>query len=383
MSISKPFHAAAFALLALSWCPLAARAQTAQSPPAAVWKAAPQAMDQLGGTAAVGAWRVQKPSWARSISQLTQQGRSSTTVVQTWGSKPRADGTFPMLMLSVTDMTAEQRGAEPDGVLDALESSTLRGKTGLVIASREHSLLHGLPAAREYWKYTVKGSGELHGFFYVVVQSQSFVGVTGMDAAPSHVLTLPTLEAAALTVQSASPVAQAAPLAPVFAPLPPPAHPAEFLGGETSVLGYKIRPPQGYTPVLLSAPGMQMTKWVGAPHADGKAPTLMVASTPAPAPGAAGGKAPAQAALLGLLDGVQQHYQNVQTSPARAGAINGIPAVYIYWTGVSSGTGARTHGFGYGAQDGGTVLLFIALDSEPTQSATLPVLDASVMTFHR
>jgi hypothetical protein len=382
MTIGKTLLTEAIALLALSLCPWTAHAQAGQGQAMPVWRAAPQAASQLGDSAAVGTWRVQKPGWARSISQITQQGRSSVTVVQTWGSKPRADGTFPMLMMTVTDMQSALSPATPDGVMDAIESSTLRGKTGLVIASREYSLLHGLPAAREYWKYTVKGSGQLHGFFYTTVQGLSFVGVTGMDAAPSHVLTLPTLEAAALTLQSTSQAAQAAPAVPLSAPLPAPAHPADFLGSETAALGYKVRPPQGYTPVSMSVAGMQMAAWVGAKHADGQAPILMVARTQAPAPGAAGTQPPAQAALLGLLDAVEKHYQNVQNNPARAGAINGIPAVYVYWTGIVPASGARMHGFGYGAQDGGTLLLFIARDSEPTQSAALPVLDASVMTFH-
>lgn len=346
------------------------------------WRANGQAANELGDTVTLGTWRMQKPTWARSASEISSEGRSSGTVGHTWSSKPRRDGTFPTLMMMVTQMPSALSPATPDGVMDAIEAHTLRGKTNLVVAPREHSFLHGLPAAREYWKYTVKGSGQVHGFFYTTVQGLSFVTVTGMDAAPSHVLTLPALEAAALTLRPANPAAQTVQALPAAAPQPAPAHPADFLGSETSVLGYKIRPPQGYTPVSMSVPGMQMTKWVGATHADGKNPTLMVATTPAPAPGAAGGKAPAQAILLGMLDGLQQHYQNVQTSPARAGTINGLPAVYIYWTGVSSGTGRRTHGFGYGAQDRGTVLLFIALDSEPTQSATLPVLDASVMTFH-
>ncbi len=382
MTIGKTLLTGAIALLVLSLCPLMARAQTGQGQAMPVWRASGQAASQLSDSAAVGTWRVQKPSWARSISQITQPGRSSVTVVQTWGSKPRADGTFPMLMLTVTDMRSALSPATPDGVMDAIEASTLGGKTGLVVAPREHSLLHGLPAAREYWKYTAQGGGQLHGFFYTTVQGLSFVCVTGMDAAPSHVLTLPTLEAAALTLQSTSPATQAAPAAPLAAPQPAPAHPADLLGSETAALGYKIRPPQGYTPVSMSVAGMQMAAWVGEKHADGQKPILMVARTQAPAPGAAGTQPPAQAALLGLLDAVEKHYQNVQNNPARAGAINGIPAVYVYWTGIVPSSGARMHGFGYGAQDGGTLLLFIARDSEPTQSAALPVLDASVMTFH-
>ncbi len=382
MPLVKPHLAPTLALLALALCPSAARAQAGNAQGMAVWRASPQAASQLGDSATVGTWRVQKPGWARSLSQITQPGRSSVTVVQTWGSKPRADGTFPMLMLTVTDMQSALSPATPDGVMDAIESHTLGGKTGLVVAPREHSLLHGLPATREYWKYTAQGGGQLHGFFYTTVQGLSFVCVTGMDAAPSHVLTLPTLEAAALTLQSTSPGAQTAPAVPLAPPQPAPAHPAEFLGSETSALGYKIRPPQGYTPAAVSVSDMQMAMWVGAKHADGQYPTLLVARTQAPAPGAAGAQPPAQAALLGLLDSVQKHYQNVQTSPARAGVINGIPAVYIYWTGIVPGSGARMHGFGYGAQDGPALLLFIAKDSEPTQSASLPVLDASVMTFH-
>ncbi len=383
MPTRKRRFTAALALLALSACPLTAHAQAGDARGGPVWRASPQGVNQLGDTATVGAWRVQKPTWARNISQISQQGRTSLTVVQTWGSKPRADGTFPMLMLSVTDMKPGPNAATPDGVMDSLESSTLGGKTDLVVASREHSLLHGLPAAREYWKYTVKGNGQVHGFFYATVQGLSFVAVTGMDAAPSHVLTLPTLEAAALTLRSANPSAQAMPAAPIAAPLPAPAHPADLLDAETSVLGYKIRPPQGYAPVAMSVPNMQMAAWVGAKHADGQAPILMVARTPSPAPGAAHAQTAAQEALLGLLDSVQSHYQNVQTSPARAGRINGIPAVYVYWTGTVPGAGTRMHGFGYGAQDGDALLLFIAKDSEPSQSAALPVLDASVMTFHR
>ncbi len=389
MAAVKPRFVAAIALLALPLCSPLARAQGGNGPGTTVWRASPQAADQLGGVASVGAWRVQKPAWARRISQITQPGRSSVTVVQTWGGRPRPNGTFPMFMLTATDMQAARSPATPDGVMDAIEASTLRGKANLVIAPREHSLLHGLPAAREYWKYTAEGGGQLHGFFYATVQNLSFVCVTGMDAAPGHALTLPTLEAAALTLQSTSPApqssgpsAQAALAAPPLAPQPAPAHPASFLGDETPALGYKIRPPQGYSPVSMSVPNMQMAAWVGAKHADGQDPILMVARTQAPAPGAAATQPPAQAALLGLLDSVQSHYQNVQNSPARAGSINGIPAVYVYWTGTVPGSGARLHGFGYGAQDGGTLLLFIARDTEPTQSASLPVLDASVMTFH-
>lgn len=380
MPSSRTVFAAALALLAPALCPLTTGAQTGAGQPLSVWTAAPQAAHQLGEPVAVGPWRVQKPSWAHNISQITQTGRSAVTVVQTWGGKPRPDGTFPILMLSVTAMQSAPPFATPDGVMDALESSTLRGKTNLVIASREHSLLHGLPAAREYWKYTADGGGQLHGFFYVMVQGLSFVGVTGMDAAPGHVLSLPVLEAAALTLHSSSPVTQAVPAPVTSASVP--AHPADFLGIETAALGYKIRPPQGYVPVSLSVPDMQMAMWVGAKHADGQFPTLMVARVAAPAPGAVGTQAPAQTALLSLLGSVEKHYQNVQNSAARAGMINGIPAVYIYWAGTVPGSGARMHGFGYGAQDGGTVLLFIAKDSEPTQSAALRVLDASVMTFH-
>lgn len=379
MLFGKTLFPGALALLALCLCSGKVRAQSADSLPLPVWRASGQAVSQLGDPLAVDGWRVQKPTWAKSLGQITQQGRSSLTLVQTWGSKPRADGTFPMLMLAVTDMPSALSPPTPAGVMDTLEASTLRGKAGLIINSREHGLLHGLPAEREYWKYQAGGGGQVHGFFYVTVQGLHFAGVTGMDAAPSHALTLPVLEAAALSLQPLTPIAPAAPAAP---PLPAPVHPSDFLGAETGALGYKIRPPQGYTPIAVSAPEMQMAMWVGAKHADGQAPTLLVARTPAPAPGASGAQAAAQDALLGLLDSVQKRYRNVQTSPARAGAINGIPAVYVYWTGTAPSSGARMHGFGYGAQDGGTLLLFLAQDSEPTQSAALPVLDASVMTFH-
>lgn len=386
MSPLKTLPRAAAALLALAVCFPAAHAQGGVGQDTASWRASPQGAGQLGGFVSVGAWRLQKPSWARPLTRLTQPGRSSITVIQSWGSDPRANGTFPMLMLSVTDMQPGPSRAAPDGVMDSLEASTLRGKTNLVVASREYSFLHGLPAAREYWKYTARGGGQLHGFFYVTVQGASFVAVTGMDAAPSHTLTLPALEAAALTLQSAGPAPQSASPAPIAAPAQPPqaapARPADLLGEETPALGYKIKPPQGYVPVAITVANMQMAMWVGVKHPDGQTPDLMVARTPAPLgvprPGA---RPPAQEALLGLLDSIQAHYRNVQTNPARTGAINGIPAVYIYWTGIAPGSGARVHGFGYGAQDGGTLLLFAGKDSEPTQSAALPVLDASVMTF--
>lgn len=97
------------------------------------------------------------------------------------------------------------------------------------------------------------------------------------------------------------------------------------------------------------------------------------------------GAIPLNEVLEETLDAKKQQWPNFTESAAQDGKINGMSFKRAYYKGIISGrAGTRmAHGLVYVAVDGTKIISYQAEDVEPYNDDTLPIAQASILTFHR
>ena len=161
------------------------------------------------------------------------------------------------------------------------------------------------------------------------------------------------------------------------------------LASESHIEGFALRPPQGY--MLGQHDENRQTDnvflfiWTGLARTDGSAPELHVQLT----------KLKPRVVELQTLDdrldvllgSMKQGAPWLVFSPFQHGLVNDVPFVRVYYkTGPDAPEGHPiTHGFIYKAtsNDAKWLITIIGRDVEPYNDQTVPLLEASTLTFHK
>ncbi len=155
----------------------------------------------------------------------------------------------------------------------------------------------------------------------------------------------------------------------------------EQLSEEAVVGSFRLRPPQGYQFVQQAGPnGAQAFAWKGERRPDGTAPSLMVIVAPTPE-----GEAPPmdlEKLLAKFLAGIQRRRAQWAQATAERGRIGERTFMRAAWSGLEPALQVKMHGFSYVAIDGTTVIQISSQDVEPYHAQTLPLAEASALTFH-
>ena len=156
----------------------------------------------------------------------------------------------------------------------------------------------------------------------------------------------------------------------------------ERLAPETSVQGYSLRPPLGYT-LRAAKDGFAHTyTWRGAARADGCTPEIIVVIIPAilgiPV-------TDPQHAIKSYLQEVRHRVKTVNAETPVQGSVNGRTFWRTDWNGAASASeGAISmQGFVYATRERGAVILLGGHDDALFAPETLTLAQASALTFHR
>jgi len=152
------------------------------------------------------------------------------------------------------------------------------------------------------------------------------------------------------------------------------------------VEGYQIRLPKGFnaTPLPITPPqGQKLFHWM-APRqgAGGASSTSFVQVFLATAPSPEAAKANLEPALTTATEGMKRDQREWKQMPAEAGRINGLPCLRVKFQGVLAGSGAKTRGFAYAAQDG-SVVIAISVVSAGDNAEALKLAEAAALTFRK
>jgi hypothetical protein len=157
------------------------------------------------------------------------------------------------------------------------------------------------------------------------------------------------------------------------------------LADAADVEGYTIQPPKGFRMQRMqraNAPANpKMFAWVGDTRKDGARPsvTLMIAVPP---PGESV-NLPLEQVAEKLLGGVKRGRANWRQDTPERGVVNGMNFVRIRWSGMEPGRTRKMEGFIYVALDGTSVIQLGSQDVVPHGKQTLPLAEASVLTFRK
>ncbi len=152
---------------------------------------------------------------------------------------------------------------------------------------------------------------------------------------------------------------------------------------------FSVRPPSGYTLVQKNTERdtdyVSLYDWFGDDRTDDTKPELSIQVTKLKPDVVT--VVTLDDRLTQLLGDMQKDSPWIQASPYQHGMVNGASFVRTYFKdgpGVPTGQPIN-HGFIYKAtsNDGKYLITIIALDVEPYNTATLPLLEASVLTFRQ
>jgi hypothetical protein len=154
------------------------------------------------------------------------------------------------------------------------------------------------------------------------------------------------------------------------------------LAPETTVEGFRVRPPKGYTLKVMPKTTSKGYGWAGPRSAGGtRSQFLMSVASPLP-------PEYSNLTLEQMLDRMMTAMQgrNAQgwtRTPTERGRINGLPFVRTYWSGISSTLGRKMHGFWYLTRDGQTLVMLMSQDAEPGYQEPLKLAEAAALTFKK
>jgi predicted Zn finger-like uncharacterized protein len=154
------------------------------------------------------------------------------------------------------------------------------------------------------------------------------------------------------------------------------------LAPETTVEGYRVRPPKGYTLKVMQKVTSKGYGWAG-PRGAGGTHSQFLISVASPLPAEY-----ANLTLEQMLDRMMKavELRNAQgwtRTPTERGQINGLPFVRTYWSGFSSTLGRKMHGFWYLTRDGQTLVMLMSQDAEPGHEEPLKLAEAAALTFKK
>lgn len=177
---------------------------------------------------------------------------------------------------------------------------------------------------------------------------------------------------------------------PSTAQVPPPSSPTWIpdparvnqLAPEIKILGYGLRPLQGYQQQPFpggKVPNGQMVIFSGPQHPEGTKPVLLLLVA----------TLPPQEQQLSVEQSLDQFYQAFQTeyrnftrtAPER-GQVNGLMAVRSRWSGRSLRAGSQ-QGFGYMFRDGPKMVQILFQDSDKYYPTSMPMAEAAVLTMRK
>lgn len=155
----------------------------------------------------------------------------------------------------------------------------------------------------------------------------------------------------------------------------------EKLAPAQDVAGYRVRPPQGYVLEKRQQGGTQGFIWQGQPRTDQSTPKLWVMVGKL-APGEE--KLSLEQTAAVIVGSAKQKLEGTSESPAERGQINSLTFLRLTFQGTEKGPlPFKGHAIVYHAHDGQQYIHMMAMDSEPHQVETLPLLEAAARTLQR
>ena len=151
------------------------------------------------------------------------------------------------------------------------------------------------------------------------------------------------------------------------------------LAPETTIDGYRIRPPGGYVHKEIKR-GQPLHAWEAPARKDGThaSLTLMVMHVPDKDPRTF----PPDAVLDRFVGAVEQSRTNWTRIPTQHGEVNGLAFSRTRWVGTDKVTHRKMEGFQYVAVDGRTLVILGSQDVDG-QDTSLKLAEASVLTLRK
>jgi hypothetical protein len=156
---------------------------------------------------------------------------------------------------------------------------------------------------------------------------------------------------------------------------------AKLADEPSSVRDYSFQAPPNWDPQTQGGPGKIGTLFSGPTDAQGNHPTLSVLIMGLPDWGI-DKRTPAD--FLDLrLNNVKRMLKDWKPTKYENGIINGIPFARVHFTGTTLATSNKIAGFMYVGREGTYVIEIQGADSADKAATTLPLLEASAMTFKK
>jgi len=193
--------------------PTKGRAKAAPHTVADSWKPKPALLDKLGDEVPAGGFHLRLPTgYVAAGTQSQDTGVNGTLTVNMYAAPAPGNPQPNVIHLLMTDGSRFNVGAGAEGALEHLMTASeqgalnaIPGKQDIVTSPMEFGHIHGLTAARQYFKFSYReptgGPYQAHGFFYGVLTEDGALMVIGLGVEPGSKEALPIMEAAALTIR--------------------------------------------------------------------------------------------------------------------------------------------------------------------------------------